>query len=80
MVDQETLRKAQLKMVEILLVIDKICTKHGIKWWLHYGTALGAARHSGFIPWDDDCDIAMMREDYEKFVDILLQFADTSFA
>ena len=67
MVDQETLRNAQLKMVEILEAIDNICQKHDIKYWLCYGTLLGAVRHKGFIPWDDDCDICMMREDYEKF-------------
>lgn len=67
MVDQETLRKAQLKMVEILEAIDDICQRHDIKYWLCYGTLLGAVRHKGFIPWDDDCDICMMREDFEKF-------------
>ena len=71
MVDQEMLRKAQLKMVEILKVIDMICSKHNIKWWLHYGTALGAVRHNGFIPWDDDCDIAMLRADYERFIEVV---------
>ncbi len=69
MVDQQELRKAQLKMVEILDAIDEICTKHDIKWWLCYGTMLGAVRHNGFIPWDDDCDIAMLREDYERFIE-----------
>ena len=67
MVDQEMLRKAQLKMVEILEAIDDICQRHDIKYWLCYGTLLGAVRHKGFIPWDDDCDICMMREDFEKF-------------
>lgn len=67
MVDQETLRKAQFKMVEILEAIDDICQRHDIKYWLCYGTLLGAVRHKGFIPWDDDCDICMMREDFEKF-------------
>ena len=70
MVDQEILRKAQLKMVDILIEIDKICVKHDIKYWLCYGTLLGAVRHGGFIPWDDDCDICMMRDDYEKFVEV----------
>ena len=68
MVDAETLRKAQLRMVDILVVIDEICQKHNIQYFLAYGTLLGAARHKGFIPWDDDCDICMMRVDYEKFM------------
>ena len=70
MVDEKELRKAQLKMVEILEAIDDICKRHDIKWWLCYGTMLGAVRHNGFIPWDDDCDIAMMREDYERFMKV----------
>ena len=70
MVDAETLRKAQLKMVDILVAIDDICKKHDIEYFLAYGTLLGAVRHKGFIPWDDDCDICMMRADYEKFVQI----------
>lgn len=56
--------------LEILDFIDNICKKYGLKWWLHYGTLLGAIRHGGFIPWDDDCDINMMREDYEKFLKV----------
>ena len=71
MVESQLLRKAQMKMIEILKVIDIICIKHNIKWWLHYGTALGAVRHNGFIPWDDDCDIAMMRTDYERFIKVV---------
>lgn len=70
MVDKEMLRKAQLKMVDILVEIDKVCAKHDIKYWLAYGTLLGAVRHKGFIPWDDDCDIYMMREDHDRFVKI----------
>ena len=73
MVDEKELRKAQLKMVEILEAIDDICKRHDIKWWLCYGTMLGAVRHNGFIPWDDDCDIAMMREDYERFMEVALK-------
>lgn len=68
MVDQETLRKAQLKMVEILEAIDNVCKKNDIEYFLCYGTLLGAVRHNGFIPWDDDCDIVMMKEHYERFI------------
>lgn len=65
------LRKAQLRMLEILCVLDRICKKHNLPYWLGYGTLLGAVRHGGFIPWDDDLDIAMMRKDYKKLLKIL---------
>jgi len=70
MVDEKTLRRAQLKMVEILTAIDDICTRHNIDYWLTAGTLLGAVRHNGFIPWDDDCDIIMFRKDYDRFMEI----------
>ena len=66
-----TLRKAQLRMVEILVEIDAICEKHKIEYWLDYGTLLGAVRHGGFIPWDDDIDIAVRMNDYIKLCKIL---------
>jgi lipopolysaccharide cholinephosphotransferase len=61
------LRKAQLRMLEILVEIDKLCRKNDIKYWLDFGTLLGAVRHGGFIPWDDDLDICVAYEDYDRF-------------
>ncbi len=66
-VDPQTLRSAQLIMLEMLVEFDTICKKHDLTYWLDSGTLLGAVRHKGFIPWDDDVDIAMPVEDYEKF-------------
>lgn len=66
-VDQELNRKVQLKILEIVLEIDRICMKHDIKYYLAYGTTIGAIRHKGFIPWDDDADIHMFKDDYDKF-------------
>lgn len=64
------LRRQQLRMLEILLYIDKVCKEHNITYWLSSGSLLGAVRHGGFIPWDDDLDIEMLREDYEKFIKV----------
>ncbi len=67
------LRQAQLKMLRMLEVVDAICTKHCLDYWLDAGTLLGAVRHQGFIPWDDDMDIAMPRKSYETFLRVAPQ-------
>jgi len=67
------LRELQLKELQILVEIDKICRRHGIDYWLDGGTCLGAVRHAGFIPWDDDIDIAMRREDLDRFKQVAQQ-------
>ena len=66
--DRPNLRRHQLMMLDMLGEVDAICKKHGIKYMLFAGTALGAARHEGFVPWDDDMDIIMLRPEYERFL------------
>lgn len=65
------LRKMQLRMLEMLKYIDKICRENNIKYWLSSGSCLGAVRHGGFIPWDDDLDVEMEKTDYDKLMKIL---------
>lgn len=69
-----TIKEIQDASLAVLRHIDAFCRQHGIQYFLEYGTLLGAARHNGFIPWDDDADIAMPRPDYERF---LKEFLDT---
>lgn len=56
--------------LKVLSLVASICERHGITWYADYGTLLGAVRHGGYVPWDDDFDICMMRDDYNRFFDI----------
>ena len=60
------LQDHQAVLLELLRELDRVCTAHNIPYVLFAGTALGAARHRGFIPWDDDLDVALLRPDYER--------------
>jgi lipopolysaccharide cholinephosphotransferase len=68
--DQDTLEKLHNVMLEIMDEFVRICEENNLTYFLGGGTLLGAVRHKGFIPWDDDVDIVMPRNDYEKFLDI----------
>ena len=63
----------------MLKILAKICQENNITWWLSSGTLLGAARHKGFIPWDDDMDIVMLRKDYKRLKKILCAMNDNEY-
>ena len=70
------LLKLQKVQLEILNEVIQICNEHGLKYYAIAGTVLGAVRHKGFIPWDDDIDISMPRKDYEQFQEIVSKRAE----
>lgn len=72
------LRSVQLTELELLTEVDRICRKNGIHYNIIAGTLLGAVRHGGYIPWDDDADVALLREEYERFVEAVRKDLDTS--
>lgn len=65
------LRLLQQGNTVLLDVFSRRCKEHGLSYWLDFGTLLGAVRHQGFVPWDDDLDASMMHEDYEKLIELL---------
>ena len=66
--DGSKLRELQEQLLRMLVDFDRICKDNGIRYWLDGGTCLGAVRHNGFIPWDDDIDVGMLEEDYQKLL------------
>jgi lipopolysaccharide cholinephosphotransferase len=70
-IGKTNIEQVQLVVYRMLKILDQICKKHDIDYWLDYGTLLGAVRHKGFIPWDNEADIGMMRDDYDRFLQIV---------
>lgn len=73
------LRRDQLELLRMLKIVAGICKENNIQWWLSSGTLLGAARHKGFIPWDDDMDIVLLRKDYKRLEKILCTMENEDF-
>ncbi len=77
--NNKDLKKLQKTLVEMLDEVVRICDKHKLDYFLGGGTCLGAVRHKGFIPWDDDIDVIIPRDDYEKFLEIAKDELDSNY-
>ena len=75
-IELEELKKIQIKILDY---VDEFCKNNSINYWLDCGTLLGAIRHKGYIPWDDDIDIGMLRDDYEKFMKLFNKYNDSQY-
>ncbi len=78
--EQNTLRRLQIAELGILEAIDRVCRENGIMYFIDSGTVLGARRHGGFIPWDDDIDLGMPRDDFERFLEVAPRLWESGFA
>ena len=74
------LREHQLRLLDLLVEFDSVCTRLGITWWIDSGTLLGAVRHRGFIPWNDDLDVCVLASDYRKIRKLLSAHLSSPFA
>ena len=79
MTDKHTLSSLQQQELEILKEFQRICQANNLQYFVVAGTMLGAMRHHGFIPWDDDIDVAMPRRDYDRFLEIASQFLSSEY-
>lgn len=75
----EERKKMWAVIVDLVYEFDKVCKKHNLRYYMIYGSLLGAVRHKGFIPWDDDFDVAMPRTDYDRFLELAGEFQDPYF-
>ena len=75
----EEMKKIWAINLELMSVFKKVCQKHNLKFFMGFGTLLGAFRHQGFIPWDDDVDIIMPRSDFEKLKKLNNEFKEPYF-
>ena len=68
------MKKVWAVQLDLLAEFARVCEKHNLRWWIDAGTLLGAVRHKGFIPWDDDVDVMMMRKDYKRLLEVANEF------